>query len=234
VAFKPKRGLGRIVLVPTAASVSLLIAFVLVAAFSPLLAIEKIQVSGNQRIPTKLLTSALSNQLGKPLPQASLEGVSNDLKNFTLIQSVSVVNLPPHTLEVRIIERQPICIIESASGAFLYDPAGVRIASATSSDVFPVVQAAGKPGASPEFGVAIKALLALPVSLFPRVATVAAPSMDSVSFKLRGLAGQKVIWGDTSQAELKARVLLALMKHQKRTDRITYDVSSPKAPTVRY
>ena len=234
VAFKPKRGLGRIVLVSTAVSVSLLVAFVLVAAFSPLLAIEKIQVTGNQRIPTKLLTSALTNQLGKPLPQASLEGVSNDLKNFTLIQSISVVNLPPHTLEVRIIERQPICIIESASGAFLYDPAGVRIASATSSDVFPVVQAAGKPGASPEFGVAIKALLALPVSLFPRVATVAAPSMDSVTFKLRGMAGQKVVWGDTSQAELKARVLLALMKHQKKTDRITYDVSSPKAPTVRY
>jgi cell division protein FtsQ len=58
--------------------------------------------------------------------------------------------------------------------------------------------------------------------------------MDSITFKLRGSAGQKVVWGDTSQAELKARVLLALVKNQKKSDRVTYDVSSPKAPTVRY
>ena len=234
VAFRPKRGLGRIVFVSTAVSVSLLLVFVLVAAFSPLLAIQKIDIRGNHRIPIKLLTSALSDQLGKPLPQVTLEGVKDDLKNFSLIQSVAVVNLPPHTLQVRIVERQPICIIKTELGSFLYDPAGVRIASATAKDVYPVVEAAGKPGASPEFGVAIKALLALPVSLFPRVATVSAPSMDSVTFKLRGMAGQKVIWGDTSQAALKARVLLTLVKLQKKTDRVTYDVSSPKSPTVRY
>lgn len=234
VQLRPKRGLGRIVFISTAVSVSLLLVFVLVAAFSPLLAIQKVEIRGNHRIPLKLLNSALADQIGKPLPQATLEGVKNDLKNFSLIQSVSVVNLPPHTLQVRIVERQPICIIKTGLGSFLYDPAGVRIASATSKDVYPVVEAAGKPGASPEFGVAIKALLALPVSLYPRVATVSAPSMDSVTFKLRGLAGQKVIWGDTSQSALKARVLLTLVKLQKKTDRVTYDVSSPKAPTVRY
>ena len=232
--LRPKRSLARIVLTSSAVSVSLLLIFVLVAAFTPLLAVEKIQFKGNERIPTKLLASALSGQIGKPLPQVSLTDVSKDLENFTLIQSVSVVNLPPHTLQVRIVERQPICIIKTALGSFLYDPAGVRIASAKSSDEYPVVQAAGKVGASPEFRVAIKALLALPVSIYPRVATVSAPSMDSVTFKLRGWAGQKVIWGDTSQAELKARVLLALVKHQKKSDRVTYDVSSPKAPTVRY
>ena len=232
--LRPKRSLGKVLLISTISSVSLLLVFVLVAAFTPLLAVEKIQIKGNERIPTKLLASALEGQMGKPLPQVSLDGVSKDLENFTLIQSVSVVNLPPHTLQVRIVERQPICIIKSALGSFLYDPAGVRIASAKSSDEFPVVDAAGKPGASPEFRVAIKALLALPLSLYPRVANVSAPSMDSITFKLRGSAGQRVIWGDTSQSELKSRVLLALVKHQKKSDRVTYDVSSPKAPTVRY
>lgn len=232
--LRPKRSLGRIAFLSTAAAVSLLVVLVLVAAFTPVLAVGKIQIRGNERIPTKLLASALSGQLGKPLPQVSLAGVSGDLENFTLIQSISVVNLPPHTLQVRIVERQPICIIKSPLGSFLYDPAGVRIASAKGSDSYPVVEAAGKPGASPEFRVAIKALLALPLTLYPRVATVSAPSMDSITFKLRGSAGQRVVWGDTSQAELKARVLLTLVTHQKKSDRVTYDVSSPKAPTVRY
>jgi len=207
---------------------------VLVAAFTPLLSVEKIQVVGNHRIPTKLLTNALANQLGKPLPQISLSSVSNDLKNFTLVQSVSIVNLPPHTLQVRIVERQPICIIRTNLGLFVFDPAGVRIASVNSTSNYPVVEAAGTPGKSAEFRAAIKTLLALPVSLYPRVASLSAPSMDSVTFHLRGLAGQKVIWGDSTQAVLKARVLLALIKHQKLSDRVTYDVSSPKDPTVRY
>lgn len=215
-------------------SVSLLVILVLVAAFTPLLSVQKIEVVGNLRIPTKLLTNALANQLGKPLPQITLDSVSSDLKNFTLVQSVSVVNLPPHTLQVRIVERQPICIIRSSRGLFVYDPAGVRIGSVTSTGDYPIVEAAGTPGKSEEFRAAIETLLALPLSLYPRVSTVSAPSMDSVTFHLRGMAGQKVIWGDSTQSVLKAKVLLALIKHQKLSDRVTYDVSSPKDPTVRH
>ena len=58
--------------------------------------------------------------------------------------------------------------------------------------------------------------------------------MDSVTFELRGESAQKVIWGDSTQAGLKAKALLAMIKHQKKSDRVTYDVSSPKAPTVRF
>ncbi len=232
--LRPRHNLGRIVVTSTIVSIALLSILVLVAAFTPLLSVEKIEVVGNHRIPTKLLTNALANQLGKPLPQVSLDSVSNDLKNFTLVQSVSVVNLPPHTLQVRIVERQAICIIRTNLGLFVYDPAGVRIASVSSTSKYPVVEAAGTPGKSEEFKAAIKTLLALPVSLYPSVASVSAPSMDSVTFHLRGMAGQKVIWGDSTQAVLKAKVLLALIKHQKLSDRVTYDVSSPKDPTVRY
>jgi cell division protein FtsQ len=232
--LRPNHNLGRIVASSTIVSISLLVILVFVAAFTPLLAVEKIDVVGNQRIPTKLLANALSNQLGKPLPQISLDSVSNDLKNFTLVQSVSVVNVPPHTLQVRIVERQAICIIRTNLGLFVYDPAGVRIASVNSTNNYPVVEAAGAPGKSAEFKAAIQTLLALPLSVYPRVASVSAPSMDSVTFHLRGMAAQKVIWGDSTQAVLKAKVLLALIKHQRLSDRVTYDVSSPKDPTVRY
>ncbi|MFM1785593.1 MAG: hypothetical protein RLZZ108_617 [Actinomycetota bacterium] len=233
-SIKPKRGAGRVVFLSVISSLLALTIFVLVASFSPLLAVEKVEIRGNNRIPTKVLISALKSQVGRPLPQVTLADVTKELSDFTLIQSIAVVNLPPHTLQVRIVERQPICIIKSSRGNFLYDPAGVRIASVETTEKYPVVVAPGKPGASPEFKVAIGALLALPVSIFPRVAEVRAPSMDSITFKLRGLSGQKVIWGDSSQAALKARVLLSLVKHQKKSDRVTYDVSSPKAPTVRY
>lgn len=234
VDFKRPVTVTRAVLRSLTLSVILLLVFVLVAVFSPLLAVEKVEVLGNSRISSKSLQSALKSQLGRPLPQVTIGDITKELQDFTLIQSVSVVNLPPHTLQVRIVERQPICIIETSRGRFLYDPAGVRIDAAGSSNKYPVVQAAGNTGNSAEFRAAVKALLALPVSLYPRVALVTANSIDSITFKLRGWAGQKVIWGDSSDAALKSRVLAALIANQKKTDRVTYDVSSPTAPTVRY
>lgn len=234
VDFKRPVTLTRTVLRLLTVSVVLLLVFVLVAVFSPLLAVDKVEILGNSRISTKSLESALKSQLGRPLPQVTVGDITRELEDFTLIQSVSVVNLPPHTLQVRVVERQPICIIETSRGRFLYDPAGVRIDAADSSSKYPVIQAPGNAGNSSEFRAAVKALMALPVSLFPRVALVTASSIDSITFKLRGWAGQKVIWGDSSQAALKSRVLAALIANQKKSDRVTYDVSSPSAPTVRY
>lgn len=234
VALRKPVSVARIFLRWLAAAIVALVIFVLVAVFSPMLAVEKIEIRGNDRISIKSLEKALKSQIGKPLPQVTVGGVTELLKGFSLIQSVSVVNLPPHLLQVRIVERQPVCIIATAKGDFLYDPAGVQIAKAGASDKFPTVFAAGNLGSSAEFKAAITALLALPVDLYDRVAVVSATSIDSITFRLRGYSGQKVIWGDSSQSELKARVLEALVNNHKRTERISYDVSSPKAPTVRY
>lgn len=232
--LKPRNSTGKIVGRTALISVLLLFIFVLVAAFSPLLSVDVIKISGNERISTKSLRAALQSQLGRPLPQVTLDDVAKDLKDFPLIQSVSVVNLPPHTLEVRIVERQPIGIMKTNLGLFLYDPAGIRIAKVSNTDKYPLIQASGRPGKSPQFKSAIQALMALPLALYPKVASVSASSMDSVTFQLRGSAGQKVIWGDSTQSALKAKVLSILIAKQKASDRVTYNVSSPKDPTVVY
>lgn len=234
VAIKKPASLVRIFMRWLTAALVALVIFVLVAVFSPMLAVEKIEIRGNDRIALKSLEKALAGEIGRPLPQVTVGGITERLKSFSLIQSVSVVNLPPHLLQVRIVERQPICVISTSKGDFLYDPAGVQIAKASSSDMLPLVSAAGNLGSGAEFKAAVDALLALPVDLYDRVALVSATSIDSITFKLRGYAGQRVIWGDSSQSALKAKVLDALVRNHKRSERVTYDVSSPKAPTVRY
>jgi cell division protein FtsQ len=55
-----------------------------------------------------------------------------------------------------------------------------------------------------------------------------------VRLQLRGYSAQLIIWGDSSQGTLKSKVLAALIANQKQSDRVTYDVSSPSAPVVRY
>lgn len=202
--------------------------------FTPLLAVEKLEVTGTRRINEKTVLKALEKQLGTPLPMVNNGSIAESLAPFSLIDSFSVISLPPHTLRIAITERQPICIVTVAGVDYLYDPAGVRVGNVGSADNYPRIAIVGDPKGSPEFSAAIDVLLALPADLLGRVATVDAKSKDDVSMRLRGNAGQRIVWGDGSQSVLKSKVLAALIKNQKKTDFVTFDVSSPTAPVVRY
>lgn len=212
-----------------------LIALIFAAVYSPLLAIERLSVRGEKLVSEKEIKAALEEQIGKPLPQVNDEEIAKALKRFPLIESFSVISAPPHTLIVKVTERTPIAVVwVEGYGYAFFDPAGVRVGRAENRSYLPTLEISGTPGKSPSFKAAIEVLLALPSDLLPRISTMTAKSKDDVSFRLRGYAGQKVIWGDPSQAVLKSKVLAALIKNQSRNDRVTYDVSSPQTPVVRY
>lgn len=215
-------------------SFGLLMLLILATMFTPLLAVEKLEVTGTKRINNKTVLKALEKQIGVPLPMVNTGAIAESLAPFSLVDSFSVVSLPPHTLRIAITERQPICIVTVAGVDYLYDPAGVRVGNVGKSDNYPRIAIVGDPKGSPEFTAAIDVLLALPADLLGRIATVDAKSKDDVSMRLRGNAGQRIVWGDGSQSVLKSKVLAALIKNQKKTDFVTFDVSSPTAPVVRY
>jgi cell division protein FtsQ len=224
----------KIVALLISGSFGLLILLILATMFTPLLAVEKLEVTGTKRINEKTVLKALEKQIGVPLPMVNTGSIAESLAPFSLVDSFSVVSLPPHTLRIAITERQPICIVTVAGVDYLYDPAGVRVGNVGQSDNYPRIAIVGDPKGSPEFSAAIDVLLALPADLLGRVATVDAKSKDDVSMRLRGNAGQRIVWGDGSQSVLKSKVLAALIKNQKKTDYVTFDVSSPTAPVVRY
>lgn len=218
----------------SASAFGALLLLVLATIFTPLLAVQKIEVTGITRLKEKSIVNALISQLGKPLPTVSSSDIAKSLETFPLIESFSIISLPPHTLRIQIAERQPIGVIQVSGTNYLYDPAGVRIGIATGSENLPVIAIQGLPEKSKEFKAAIDVLLALPADLLQRVAEIDAKSKDDVTLRLRGYAGQRIIWGDGSNSVLKSRVLDALIANQKKTDRVTFDVSSPNAPVVRY
>jgi cell division protein FtsQ len=232
--FRSGSKLKRYSLIATASAFALLFALIAAAVFSPLLAVEKVLVRGNHLVSSKELERTLVSQVGKPLPQISVTEIASLLKKYKLIESFSVQNAPPHTLIVRVVERTPIAIVFQGGQFYYYDPAGVQIGKASNTDHLPVLSISGSPATSPTYATAIGVLLALPSQMLGKIALIEAKSTDNVAFRLRGYSGQRVIWGDKSNAALKAKVLTALIANQGKNDRVTYDVSSPTAPTVRY
>ena len=224
----------RAILLSVISSFTALVLLMLASMYTPMLAVETIRITGTERLKVAELQAALKSQLGTPLPMVSSEKIAEELKPFALIESYSITSRPPHSLVIRITERSPIAVVAVGGTEYLYDPAGVKIGKASSSDEYPTININGDPASSAEYALAIDVLLALPASLLPRVYSIDAKTKDNVTMELRGNAGQRIVWGDSSRSALKSKVLAALIRNYKKSDRVTFDVSSPTAPVVRY
>lgn len=215
-------------------SIAILLLIVGVATFSPALAIKEIYVTGTDRIKPELISKALQSHIGTPLPLLDEQEVAKSLGSFALIESFSAIALPPNGLEVKISERQAICIVNLKGERWLFDPAGVRVAPASGESALPEILITEDPRNSQRFRNAIDVLMALPEDLLDQVEFIEAKSKDDVQMSLRSSRDQRIIWGDSSESVLKSKVLQALMANHRKTQSVTFDVSSPNAPVVRF
>ena len=224
----------RAVRISVISAFSALIALVLATLFTPLLAIQTIEVDGTSRLKSSEILTAVKSQIGVPLTMVDEAKIRGQLSKFKLIESFSVVAKPPHTLQIRLIERQPVCLVTLGGVNYVFDVAGVNLGVARANERYPVVSIGGDPRTSKNFADAISVLLALPVKLVNRIEVVEARSQDNVILQLKGLAGQQIIWGDQSNSALKAKVLAVLIKKVPKNRVATLDVSAPTAPVVHY
>ncbi len=215
-------------------SIAILMVLVGVATFSPVLAIKEIYVTGTDRIKPELVSKALQSHIGTPLPLLDEQKIAESLASFALIESFSVTALAPNGLEVKISERQAISIVDIKGERWLFDPAGVRVAPAKSTDTLPEILISEDPRNSQRYRNSIDVLLALPEDLLDEVEFIEARSKDDVQMSLRTSRNQRIVWGDSSDSVLKSKVLEALMLNHRKTQSVTFDVSSPNAPVVRF
>lgn len=206
----------------------------LVAAsfFTPLLAIERITVSGNERIETAEVTSALDELRGRPLTTVSALELAELLGEISLIETFTFTAEPPNTLRVKIRERQPLLVLFREGQNWLYDAAGVRIEPTEVLGEHPFFVFQGDPEEDTRYKYAVELLLSLPIKTYEGVFSVEVSEQltSKLTLKERDIT---VIWGDNQDALLKAEVLDSLMATGVE-DSVTIDVSSPNSPVVRY
>ena len=224
----------RIIASISVGSIAILLVIVAGATFSPALAIKEIYVTGTERIQPELISKALQGHIGTPLPLLDENAVAKSLASFALIESFSATAVPPNGLQVKISERQAISVVAVKGERWLYDPAGVKVAQAIGSEELPEIQISEEPRNSQRYRNAIEVLMALPEDLLHQVEFIEARSKDDVQMNLRTSREQRIIWGDSSDSVLKSKVLQALMANHRKTQSVTFDVSSPNAPVVRF
>lgn len=208
-----------------------------VAVYSPILALRTITVEGATSISDSELEKAVDGQIGTPLALLDFDRITRELGAFPLIRSYVTETIPPDTLVIHVVEREPIGVVRSGSAWDLVDPAGVVVSSSTSRPKnMPVIRVDGPPTSSAGFAAVAEVLVALPQKLRRQVNSITANTQDDVAFVLDGTGSrvdQKVEWGNAERSEFKARVLQGLLKNNDRSEAKIYDVSSPDAASTR-
>lgn len=203
-----------------------LVVILAIAIFSPLLALRDIRVDGTNKISPTAVREAVSSQLGTPLALIDDGKIHSELGKFTLIRSYSTTLIPPNTISIHVVERQPVGVLQHGKSFEQVDPAGVVLARTPTAGGLPVIDIGDAKRGGPAFEAAVRVLLAMPASVSHLVQTVSATTIDDVSLTLTG-ATSTVIWGSSSDSDLKASVLSKLLALPACSSQPVVDVSAP-------
>jgi cell division protein FtsQ len=207
-------------------------AVILASFFTPMFAIEKIEVSGTERLEQKELEKSLEFLMERPLTLVGEAELADTLGKFALIETFTFQAEPPHTLKIKIRERQPVVVLVRGGKNYLYDPAGIQIAEAEDTKTYPFLVLIGEPKDNPRFEAAIELLLSLPRETYAQIFSIeVTPQLTSRLVLRKG--NTVVLWGDANDSLLKAKVLDSLIATGVE-DGVLIDVSSPNAPVVTY
>ncbi|MEJ1091581.1 FtsQ-type POTRA domain-containing protein [Microbacterium istanbulense] len=209
-------------------AVAALVLGTLIAAYSPLFAVEKVTVAGAGTLDADAVEAALAGQIGTPLALVDRSEVRSALLEFPMIETYSLELRPPHELLVRVVERTPIGVVKTDAGYSLLDAAGVVLSTTPERpEGAALLEITGGPE-SDAFASAGLVMRSLPAELRKTVTDVAASSVDDVTLTLEG--DRTVVWGNAEQSSRKAYTLDKLIA--ARPDATSYDVSSPDVAVV--
>lgn len=204
----------------------------LMAIYTPLFAVRNIQILGTDRIEASQVVASLSHLEGVPLPQIENSMVAEALSDFKTVASFTISRELPNTLIVHIIERKEIAAVRIASGYELIDAAGVVLGeSATRPRGIPEILVQNLNAEDVVFNEVMQVLLSFPESLSKELVGITGTTKDNLTITLT--TGQRVIWGDASQSQLKTAVLEVLREANGNSRDLIYDVSAPNSPVVK-
>jgi len=212
-------------------SLALVVGVAVAALWSPVLALEKadVTVSGaDEYIDLAAVREIVEAPVGTPLPRLDTVSLREQVLDLRGVKDVRIARVWPHELSVELTPRVPVAAVPDGDELALLDSAGVRVATRDAA-----------PKGLPQVDVplddalalqaALHVLAALPAKLAGQVEHVSADTQDAVQTVLED--GTTVRWGGSSDLPLKVEAVRTLRTLDP--DARTVDVSSPELPVTR-
>jgi cell division protein FtsQ len=216
-----RAGQGLLLLLPV-------LGFAWVVLGSSWLALDRVQVTGTERLQRAQVVAAVGVPTGTPLGRIDTAEVEDRLSALPPVAEVAVRRDWPGTLEVTVTERVPAAAVAVDGGVQLLDRTGVPFATEPQPPAGLVALQVEQPGPSdPATRAALDVHAALPEPLRVQVTAVQAPSPQGVVLVLAD--GRSVVWGGPRGSKTKAAAVLALLHRPGEV----FDVSGEGVVVVR-
>jgi cell division protein FtsQ len=195
-------------------------------AFSPLLDVDTVAVSGNARVTADTIRAAARIGRGAALVTLDTSAARRRVARLPAVKSVTVTRSWPSGVTIRVVERVPVVAARRPGRFDLYDLDGVLVDTvATAPAGTPALTVPGEPTAA-VVTATVDLLRALPATLRVHVRDLRADASGSLAFRFAD--GSEVLWGDADRTPEKVHALeLLVRQHAKR-----YDVRVPDRPAV--
>ena len=197
------------------------------AAYSPVLDVDTVRVTGNDRLSYGGIVRTARVARGTPLVSLDVGAVRRRVAALPGVKSATVTRSWPSAVTIHVVERIPVVAVPRDQHLDLYDVEAVRVAVARTAPPSLPRLAVGTGTPTPAvIDAAVALLRALPESLRDDVRGLRADGPASLSFSLAD--GAVVEWGSADRTADKVRALLLLVgQHAQR-----YDVTVPDHPAV--
>lgn len=216
----------RVIWLSSIGAVVLLAVGTIGAAYSPLFAVQRIDVVGAQDVDPAAIQEAISDQVDRPMPLIDHDEIHAALTSFPRIESYAVEVQPPHDLVVRIVERTAVAVFATDAGFTTVDAAGVALDTTEEHpEGLPLAEVESGPD-SDAFRAAGQVLRSLPSDMAERVTAVRATSREDIAFDLPDGGGVTIVWGSASETSEKVATLTAAFEATPPDQASSYDVSS--------
>ena len=211
------------------------VVWTLVGLRSSLVDVDRVQVVGADHTDLAALDRAAATPVGTPMYQVDLAGIRRRLARLPWVDEVKASRLWPGTVRIVVTERRAVAAAPAPGGRRALLDAGGRVLEVVGSDPdLPVVESTVTSGPGERAGAAARGEVAvvaeLPDTLAPAVTSVGT-GPDGIELVLDD--GFRVVVGDATDVEAKARSAVAVRQHPGDDEALCrIDVRVPSAPVL--
>lgn len=210
------------------------------ASQSPLIAIQTIQVDGNNAVTTDQIMQRVGPMLeGRSLLSLSFSDVNQALGEFPFVASVDIERSFPHTIKLHVHERRPLAWLEADRQALLLSATGYVLKQQPAPDAGYPVLTAKNPCTAGEGGQVscgdvmngVSFLADIPVSFTQEITAV---SVSDGDINAKTKSNVNIHFGTLDDYDIKFEVLEQLIARSMAAGKtVSVDVSVPDRPVTK-
>jgi len=189
--------------------------------------VESVRVTGVAILTADQVVAVAAVPDGVPLATVDIDGIRDRVGRLLPVASVRVERDWPHTVTIAVTERAGVAAVPQDKGFIVIDSAGVGFLTADERPSgLPLVRLEQPGPDNPETVAALAVLSVLSPQLKGELVTLVVEGPARIRLELR--QNRVVLWGDTSDGDVKSKVATALLSRSWKT----IDVTAPEVVTI--